>query len=277
MIRVSLLALLGLASFAVVYVATEPRQPPAAPAAPTDTAVAMAPESPTADSSLEEPSTTGSAHALPSAVTEAPETESHNDRAVSEVDSEIAFELRPTTESPDDETSTDDVRNVTPPNMTSGPRVTGPLARVQPAPDAPADEAQGHMERLFNPIVVSAGTIKAGGRDIHLDGIAAPAFDERCGEGEAAWPCGRMARAALRRFIRGRAIECEVPEGAGAIPDPATCRVAGEDISRWLVAQGWAKRSANSYGEEEGSARDAGLGLWGDGRPRADGDVASSG
>ena len=273
MIRVSLLTLLGLASFAVVYMATGPRQPPAPSAEGT---VAMAPEAAPAKISSEEPSTTGSAQLLPSAVTGAPETESPDGPGLSEVDSEIAFELRPSTETPA-ETVAGDVRNVTPPNMTSGPRVSGPLARVgpQPAHDAPADEAQGRMERLFNPIVVSAGTIKAGGRDIHLDGVAAPAFDERCGEGEAAWPCGRMARAALRRFIRGRAIECEVPEGAETIPDPATCRVAGEDISRWLVAQGWAKRNGNSYGEEEGAARDAGLGLWGDGRD--DADVASSG
>jgi endonuclease YncB( thermonuclease family) len=76
-----------------------------------------------------------------------------------------------------------------------------------------------------------------------------------------------MARAALRRFVRGRAIECEVPAGAAEIPNPARCFVAGSDISEWLVAQGWAEAIDADLDEAEKAARQAKLGLFGDGRP----------
>jgi endonuclease YncB( thermonuclease family) len=157
--------------------------------------------------------------------------------------------------------------------MTAGPRVTGTLTRVEP----PAKPAEARTERLFSPIVVAAGTIRARDRDIHLAGIAAPEFEARCGEEAKAWPCGRMARAALRSFIRGRAIECTIPAGADAIPDPAQCQVGGDDISEWLIAQGWAKRSGEAFEAAEKKAQDAKLGLWGDGRPDAQPEVAASG
>ena len=171
------------------------------------------------------------------------------------------------------------VRDVTPENMTAGPQVTGPLERLEQVPeDAPPHLRDARMQRLFNPLVVSADTIRVRDREIALAGIDAPDFDARCGEGASAWPCGRMARAALRRFIRGRAIECEAPEGAEEIPDAARCEVAGEDIAAWLVAQGWARKTAQSYADAESAARNARLGLWGDARPDAQAEaVASSG
>ncbi len=188
----------------------------------------------------------------------------------------VTFELRPGAEAvkPESEEPARAVRNVTPDNMTAGPPVTGKLARIDPR----AAAAEARRERLFNPIVVSAGSIKARDREIHLAGIAAPEFDRRCGEGAAAWPCGRVARAALRSFIRGRAIECEIPAGADKIPDPAQCLVGGVNISEWLVAQGWVKRSGDLFEAVEEKAREAKLGLWGDGRPGGQSsEVATSG
>ncbi len=255
MIRGSLLALLGLASFVAVYIAMAPGELPLEPGADSEAL---------ADSD-------GAEIALGAAL-----AETARDGDTSRL-GEIGFELRPATDArPEPASGTagrDEVRDVTPPDMTAGPRITGQLIRVEP----PAPEPTSRMERLFNAIVISADTIKVQGRDVHLAGIAAPGFDERCGEGAAAWPCGRMARAALRRFIRGRAIECEVPPGADDIPDPAICRVAGDDIAQWLVAQGWAKRVGELYGEEENAAREARLGLWGDKRPGDQTELAASG
>ena len=77
-----------------------------------------------------------------------------------------------------------------------------------------------------------------------------------------------MARAALRRFLRGRAIECIVPAGAAEVPDPAECRVAGgEDLAAWLVAQGWARANSAAYAALEAKAREEKLGLWAEARP----------
>lgn len=244
MIRLSLLALLGIASFVAVYVALGPREPQPAVVAETEE-VAEADATPEQTNSIDDPA--------------------RLDDPVP-----VTFELRPGTGQIEELA---DVRDVTPPDMTAAPQVTGPLRRV----NRPAPETQARGQRLFNPIVIAADTIKVRGRDIHLAGIDAPGFNARCGAGAAAWPCGRMARAALRRFIRGRAIECEVPAGAEAIPDPATCRVAGDDIAQWLVAQGWAKPAGDRYGEERDAARDANLGLWSNGRPGDQAEVAASG
>ena len=168
------------------------------------------------------------------------------------------------------------VRNVTPPGITAGPVVTGALQRIAPPAPEPPPPPPARRELLFNPIVTAAGVIRVRGRDLSLAGIAAPDFEARCGKGAAAWPCGRMARAALRRFVRGRAIECQVPEGADDIPDPADCYVAGESLGAWLVIQGWAKNDGERFAKLAAKARDARLGLWGERRPGAQPEVAAS-
>lgn len=187
----------------------------------------------------------------------------------------VNFELRPAVEGakPQAAEVAASIRDVTPINMTAAPRVTGTLTRVSP----PVEPPKARTERLYQPIVLAAGLLRARERQVRLAGIAAPEFDARCGEGASAWPCGRMARAALRSFIRGRAIECEVPAGAKEIPDLALCNVGGQNISEWLIAQGWAKRTGEDFGNAEDAARNAKLGLWGDGRPDQPAAVATSG
>jgi endonuclease YncB( thermonuclease family) len=185
------------------------------------------------------------------------------------------FELRPGPEAMkfEERTVQQAIRDVTPNTMTAGPRMTGTLARSNPSPAG----AKARTERLFNPIVIAAGTIKARNREIHLAGIAAPDFEKMCGQGATAWPCGRLARAALRSFIHSRAIECEIPPGADKIPDPADCLVAGDSMSEWLVAHGWAKRRGDHYAAVESIARQAKLGLWSDKRPDVQGTAVAAG
>jgi len=160
------------------------------------------------------------------------------------------------------------VRDVTPPGITPGPRVDGPLTRLAPAKPEPEPADQPRFERLFNPLVTSAGTLKLRERQIRLAGIAAPEFAARCGDATGPWPCGRIARAELRRLIRGRAVECALPEGADALPDPADCSVAGQSLSEWLVRFGWAAAAGERFAGLEAEARSAKRGLWGPG-PRA--------
>ncbi len=232
MLRVLLLALIGAGAFAAVYFTTAPEPSPLA-------------QTPTKTASL--------ADAAP--VDLAP----------------VSFELRPSAPADPDiarESLAAPIRDVTPANMTAAPPVSGELARVEStAAEEPREAAPAPRDRLFHPVVDSAGSIDIGDRVIRLAGTAAPEAGKRCGAEPDTWPCGRMARAALRRFIRGRAIECEVPAGADAIPDTARCFVAGEDISEWLVAQGWAERDGDTFAEAEKAARAAKLGLWGDGWP----------
>jgi endonuclease YncB( thermonuclease family) len=245
MIRALMLVVLGAASFAGVYYFASPGEPTS-----VESASSLAISSETSE--------TGSIETAPADIAQS-----------------MTFELRPGAEAvPQDVEPTRVVRDVTPDNMTAGPKVTGTLARV--ASPTAAAPAKARPEKFFNAIVISAGMIKARNQEIRLAGIAAPDFEQRCGEGSAAWPCGRMARAALQRFIRGRAVDCELPAGVDTLPDPATCAVGGENVSEWMVAQGWAKRSGESFEDAETKAREAKLGLWSEGRPDQTSQVAST-
>jgi endonuclease YncB( thermonuclease family) len=247
MIRALMLAVLGAASFAGVYYFATPGEQTTA----IESEAALAPSS--------------------EAAAEAASAET----APADVAQSITLELRPGAEPVTQNAEpARAVRDVTPDNMTAGPKVTGTLARV--ASSTATEPAKARTERLFNAIVISAGTIKARNQEIRLAGIAAPDFEQRCGEGATAWPCGRMARAALQRFIRGRAVDCELPAGADTLPDPATCAVGGENVSEWLVAQGWAKRSGEPFEDAEKNAREAKLGLWSESRPDQASEVAST-
>jgi endonuclease YncB( thermonuclease family) len=189
--------------------------------------------------------------------------------SVPSVSEAVTFELRPT--APVElalahESLPAPIRNVTPPNLTAPPPVTGPLTRVEPVAKEAAPNPP-RRERLFAPIVIEPGVIKVGDREITFAGVEAPDTEATCGDGAAAWPCGRMARAALRRFIRNRAVECEAAGDSGAA-DSAICFVAGQNISEWLVAQGWAK-DAGGYDAAQAKAREVRLGVWSERRPDA--------
>lgn len=157
-------------------------------------------------------------------------------------------------------------RDVTPPGMTRGPVVTGPLVRI-PGLQKPTEERppKPRLERLFKPVVDSAGSLTTSAGRLSIEGIQAPQLDATCGEQPRSWPCGRLARAELRRFIRGRAIECQVPRGAESLPETVRCTVAGADIGEWLVRQGWARPAGEAYAEAAREAEAERRGLWGDG------------
>lgn len=242
MLRAALIAVIGLGTLAAAYVTWAPDVPPR---------------------------------------TAAPTAQSAPPRAAESAPTPVLADLRPAVApeaAPSGEIVERDVRDVTPSGMTAGPAVTGALVRIAPPPKPPEPEPvlPARMERLFRPMIPAAGIVVSRDRQIRLAGIEAPEADAMCGEGTRAWPCGRMARAALRRFVRARAVECEVPAGAADIPDPARCQVAGADLSEWLVAQGWATRAGDEYAEVETAARDGKRGLWGDGRPGAQPELAAA-
>ena len=253
MIRALLLVMLGAASFAAVYLFAAPNKPASEPKVAELAAN-------TAATDIETSSINADADAPA-------------DAELSDVAPPVLLELRPGVGQPAAADPPRAVRNVTPDSMTVAPRLAGAVAQAHPAPASP----KAKTERLFNPIVVSAGTIKVREREIHLAGITAPEFGTMCGEGATQWPCGRMARAALQRFIHSRAIECEIPAGADKVPDPAECQVGGDDLAKWLVAQGWAKPSGDKFADDGKKAEDAKIGLWSPGRPKdQSADVAAS-
>jgi endonuclease YncB( thermonuclease family) len=126
-------------------------------------------------------------------------------------------------------------------------------------------------KRYFKVRVRDAGTLEAGLLPtdtvmIKLEGIDAREADETCKkESGASWPCGAKARAALIRFIRSRAVTCTLPQGGETKDFAARCSVVGQDLSIWLVRQGWATPQKGAEPElykALDAAKTERLGLW---------------
>jgi endonuclease YncB( thermonuclease family) len=169
-------------------------------------------------------------------------------------------------------------RDVTPPGMTPGPRVDGPLVR-QPVPPPPPEPPR--WRRFFLPVTIDAATFAVDGRTIAISGVSPPAVGARCPLADGgAWPCGRTALHALRMFLRGRAVECFVPYVEGAVDVVAPCRVGATDLGLWLLEAGWAQPdelATDDYRAAAGAARCAGRGMWRGRAPEAACPARSSG
>jgi endonuclease YncB( thermonuclease family) len=126
-------------------------------------------------------------------------------------------------------------------------------------------EAGARVELIHLPTFSGAGSIEKGSESIRLIGVVITAVDAQCGYLSDAWPCGRMARAALQRFVRRRSVECRMPERPA--DRLARCSVGGRDISEWLVAQGWARASGPDYADAERAAQKEKRGVWSPVRP----------
>lgn len=144
------------------------------------------------------------------------------------------------------------------------------LVRVAPRPPLtpPAPESDGleaGSTLLHKPVALSAGALSFSGRRLELEGIE-PLPAERMCEDRAGgrWPCGMIARTAFRNYLRGRSLDCTVPDGNWRETVRAACLLAGEDIARWLVVNGWAAAAEGSpYADAARTARQEGRGMHG--------------
>ncbi len=162
-------------------------------------------------------------------------------------------------------------RDVTPPNVTPGPRVDGPLERI-PAPPVPPPDPR--WWRFFLPVTTNAATFKSDDKVIRIAGVDAPPIDATCpAEGGDPWPCGRTALHSLRMYLHGRAIECYFPRTDGVVDITAPCRVGQSDIGLWLLTEGWARPNdlaTADYRDAASAAVCARRGIWRDEAPPAD-------
>ena len=152
-------------------------------------------------------------------------------------------------------------------------RPDAPLVRADPPkPETPDAEPEGPKPDVYRLVVIEGnGIIDARDTLISLAHVDPPDADHICrDENGAGWPCGRRARTALRRLVRRRAIAC-LPLHPDAMPSTrnepveARCEVAGTDLSRWMVEQGWASPSQNApeaWTALHAAARDDGRGLY---------------
>jgi endonuclease YncB( thermonuclease family) len=114
--------------------------------------------------------------------------------------------------------------------------------------------------------IVDADTIYAGGVKIRLSGIDAPEMDQICLDGRGQrWSCGIEAKSQLSTFSRNRLWVCQLTDVDRYGRSLGSCSIEGEDVSSWLVRNGWAlafRRYSSAYVSDEDYAREQGHGLW---------------
>jgi endonuclease YncB( thermonuclease family) len=116
----------------------------------------------------------------------------------------------------------------------------------------------------------ASGTIRADGHSLDLYGAVLIRRDRICASPEGArWTCGQRAFMAMRALVEGQPISCSFRQAAGA--PKAVCWVGDDDVTKYLLSQGWAELAEGvteeSYVEALASARRSKAGIWGDGPP----------
>lgn len=128
------------------------------------------------------------------------------------------------------------------------------FGRAQPLPDhVLADPAQV--------AVVDGDTLRLDGRVVRLAGVQAPSRGDTCRGGA---DCGGAATSVLAGLVRDRRVECRLA-GHDAMGRPyGDCDANGTDLSRAIVAAGWARARPEvpALADLELRARRQGAGLW---------------
>ncbi|MCK1361230.1 thermonuclease family protein [Bradyrhizobium sp. 199] len=117
------------------------------------------------------------------------------------------------------------------------------------------------------PQIVDADTVYIGQSKIRFNGVDAPETDQVCLDAAGkTWTCGIEAREQLRSFSKDREWSCELAGTDKYRRSLGSCAVGGENVSRWLVQNGWAlafRRYSAEYVHDEDVARERQRGLWG--------------
>jgi hypothetical protein len=117
---------------------------------------------------------------------------------------------------------------------------------------------------LYRPLVTASAEFESMGYRIAISGTESIGLLEKCVHDRTVWPCGIRARAAVRMWLRGRALACDVPVDPERRLIAAECRLGAQDVGAWLVSNGWARASKGSrYQRAEALARDTGMGIFG--------------
>ena len=113
--------------------------------------------------------------------------------------------------------------------------------------------------------VIDGGTLEVGGRSVRLFAIDAPAEDQDCTVSGRPWHCGREAAFALADFVGRHWVTCAERGSDHEGRVIAVCRVGERDLSRTMVAGGWAladRRFSTDYIAAEQDAMAARRGAW---------------
>lgn len=127
--------------------------------------------------------------------------------------------------------------------------------------------ATAHAADLVGmPRVVDGDTLVIGTTKVRLEGIDAPETDQICLDAKGGrWSCGIDARDRLIAHIAGHEIACTANGVDAYNRTLGTCRLANEDLNRWMVQEGWALayvKYSSVYVRAEEDARAHQGGLW---------------
>jgi endonuclease YncB( thermonuclease family) len=137
-----------------------------------------------------------------------------------------------------------------------------PLSQALPPPPVAPDDWPGTI--LYRPVATASAQFDAMGYKIAIAGTESVDAAQTCAFEGGQWPCGVRALAAVRLWLRGRALSCVMPPEADRQLLVAGCRLGKQDVGTWLVSNGWARAVAGGpYAEHEAQARKARLGIFG--------------
>ena len=114
--------------------------------------------------------------------------------------------------------------------------------------------------------VIDGDTIEIHGTRIRLNGIDAPESGQRCQNARGtAWRCGQQAALALSDRIGRRQVNCQQTDTDRYGREVADCFAGGENLTRWMVREGWAvayRQYSTAYIAAEDDARTGQRGIW---------------
>ena len=128
------------------------------------------------------------------------------------------------------------------------------FGRTTPTPERMSAEAAAVT-------VIDGETLRLGAQVVRLRGVDAPSRLDLCRGGPG---CGGAAAAALAALVRDRRVDCRLTSRDRQGRPLGTCEANGADLSRAIVASGWARAGAGALGlaDLELHARQRGAGLW---------------
>ncbi|MBB3965979.1 thermonuclease family protein [Rhizobium metallidurans] len=141
-----------------------------------------------------------------------------------------------------------------------------PLEREQaPEPERKPVAAAEKGIDLPRPVAESAGILGFGERRLQLAGLTPTPVDKTCPSAKGPeWPCGMLAKTNFRLFLRLRTVNCDLSDPNWSGTATASCKIGTQDLSAWLIENGWAEAEAGSAFAEAGAkAKRDGNGIYG--------------
>ena len=128
-----------------------------------------------------------------------------------------------------------------------------------------AAELSGNAETI-----PESGFIRVQGKELSLHGIQIIVHNATCRDSKGQWSCGKSAWKALKIKLDSGPVHCTLIsdlQNTERNPEQANCLLKKENLSIWLVSQGWAltnKEPDEFLSSQENLASENNAGIWRD-------------